>query len=278
MRKGFLVLAIVLMFSMSSFVSSFSVSSLIDSATNYFKMDGNGDTTINGNLKLGGDDNQNYIAFRGTDGDDQTLYTLSYIGERIYDDDSEKSELLLFKGNDYSSSAGPDRIRMVGGNIVFDTYETETGYPEDLDTAGTKGNTKMTIVSNGNVGIGTTSPSEKLHVQGSIKASASITANSFYYESDERLKTNISTIKNPIEKIMQLEGIEFNWKENGMKSLGFIAQEVEKVFPEVVSQNGEYKSVAYANLVAPLLETVKAQQIIIDNLTKRVEELEKSLK
>ncbi|MDD3263852.1 MAG: tail fiber domain-containing protein [Candidatus Nanoarchaeia archaeon] len=138
--------------------------------------------------------------------------------------------------------------------------------------AGVAGVNRLTILADGKVGIGTDTPGAKLQVNGDIKA------NAFYYNSDLRLKTNISVIENPIDKIMQLEGVEFNWKENGEKSIGLIAQEVEKVFPEIVSSSGEYKSVGYANLVAPLIEAVKYQQKEIKDLEERIKLLEEKLK
>jgi len=55
--------------------------------------------------------------------------------------------------------------------------------------------------------------------------------------SDERLKKNIHTITNPIEKVSALRGVSFEYKETGQKQIGFIAQEIEKIIPEVVGEN-----------------------------------------
>ncbi len=126
----------------------------------------------------------------------------------------------------------------------------------------------------GNVGIGTTAPSEKLEVNGTIKATV------FLYSSDERLKKDINKIDNALEKIQELEGVFFKWKDNDEKTnLGLIAQDVEKVFPEVVqtSEVDGLKSIAYANLVAPLIEAVKEQQEQIKKLEERIKDLESSL-
>lgn len=120
---------------------------------------------------------------------------------------------------------------------------------------------------NGNVSIGTTSTTYKLTVGGDVGATA------FNYTSDRSLKKNIKTISNPVDKIMNLRGVSFNWKDNGQASLGLIAQEVEKVFPELVTGDG-LKSVQYGNLVAPLIEAVKEQQREIELLNKRIEALE----
>jgi hypothetical protein len=100
--------------------------------------------------------------------------------------------------------------------------------------------------------------------------------------SDVRLKKNISIIKNPIEKLWGIHGVEFEWvpnkeanNERDYKDVGLIAQEVQAVLPQAVKPfpNG-YLSVNYDGVVALLVETVKQQQILIDKLTQRIENLE----
>jgi len=140
--------------------------------------------------------------------------------------------------------------------------------------SGTQGNS--IIYDNGtNVGIGDATPSYKLDVYGTGRFTSSLTAQSFIYSSDRRLKENIKTINNPLNKILALRGVSFSWRDSKKPSLGLIAQEVEEVFPEIVSQEGEYKAVGYGNLVAPLIEAVKEQQRQIETLRERVAGLEK---
>ena len=128
---------------------------------------------------------------------------------------------------------------------------------------------RMRILSNGNIGIGTTSPSEKLHVSGKVKAT------SFINSSDRTKKQNIKSLENAIEIVQNLRGVEFEWKENGQKSIGFIAQEVEEILPEIVHGEEGEKSVEYGNLTAILVEAVKAQQAQIEDLKKEVASLKK---
>jgi hypothetical protein len=96
--------------------------------------------------------------------------------------------------------------------------------------------------------------------------------------SDEKLKTNIKNIENALEKVLSLRGVEFNYIEHGGRSIGFIAQEVEKIIPELVStqkdeNDTETKTLAYQNFVAILVEAIKEQQTQINNLTKQIENL-----
>lgn len=90
--------------------------------------------------------------------------------------------------------------------------------------------------------------------------------------SDEQLKENISTIQNPIDKVNALRGVDFNWKENGKKQIGVIAQEVEKILPELVEMRPDgYKGVHYDNVVGLLIEAIKEQQKEINELKEKID-------
>ena len=104
---------------------------------------------------------------------------------------------------------------------------------------------------------------------GNMQIAGQMTAGGFVYNSDVKLKKNINTIDNSLAKILQLRGVSFNWKKDNTPSVGLIAQEVEKVFPELVSEQNGIKSVQYGNLVAPLIEAVKEQQKEIQIQTDR---------
>ena len=100
---------------------------------------------------------------------------------------------------------------------------------------------------------------------GEFTASGNITA-----FSDQRLKSEIKTL-DP-SKTLQMRGVEFI--KDGKKGSGVIAQELEKVAPELVLDNDSgYKSVAYGNLTGYLIETVKEQQKQIDELKELVQKL-----
>jgi len=106
---------------------------------------------------------------------------------------------------------------------------------------------------------------------GTVITASSVTSPAFYYSSDKSLKTNIQALPNALEKLQQLNGISFNWKSDGKPSIGLIAQDVEKVYPEVVSTDSKgIKSVDYAKLVSVLIEAVKQQQKEIDGLKAKL--------
>jgi len=108
---------------------------------------------------------------------------------------------------------------------------------------------------NGDVGIGTKNPGERLDVNGTVRA------HNFIPPSDVRLKKEITPINNPLEKTTQLRGVNYKWINEEMgegMQMGVIAQEVEAIIPEVVFTDDEgYKSVAYNKLVAVLIESIK---------------------
>ena len=96
-----------------------------------------------------------------------------------------------------------------------------------------------------------------------------VTANS-----DERIKTNIKTIENGLDKVLQLRGVEYDRTDIEKHQIGVIAQEVEKVIPDVVNENEDgLKSVAYGNLVAVLIEAVKDLKGEITELRAELDEL-----
>lgn len=130
----------------------------------------------------------------------------------------------------------------------------------------------LNSLSTNALGVGTSAPG----TTGRIEATNDIVA---FASSDERLKDNISYITDPIYKIQKIGGYEFDWIPNeeihGNKGhdVGVIAQEIEKVLPEVVTtrKNG-YKAVKYEKIVALLIEGIKEQQLQIDDLKARLNE------
>jgi hypothetical protein len=189
-----------------------------------------------------------------------------------------------YDGNIGIGTTSPQsKLHIVGGKVYVDP--TSRGGVNQISLAvgdedtglNSTGDGQLDIWSNyqntmsfrtGLVGVGTTSPEYKLDVVGGVRA------NEFIYTSDVRLKKNIETISDPFDKIVNLRAVSVNWKSSNQPGIGLIAQEVEKVFPELVSGT-DIKSVQYGNLVAPLIEAIKEQQSEIKNLQDRLLILEK---
>jgi hypothetical protein len=133
--------------------------------------------------------------------------------------------------------------------------------------------------ANGFVGIGTVSPSQKLSVNGNICYTGSIGACS-----DIRYKKNIHPISHALDNLLLIHGIYYNWNKEKFsekaftddRQIGFSAQEIEKLFPEMVQTDADgYKSVDYSRMTPVLVEAIKEQQQQIEALMKRIQQLEK---
>ena len=187
-----------------------------------------------------------------------TLYptTSSFEGGQINIKKSLVGSTVDWIIDQYGTSAAEARLR------IFNTTEANG----------------IIIKENGFIGMGTSNPTVRLQVAGDI------IANSIAGSSDTRFKTNILPIENPLQKVLKLRGVTFDWKikefPNRMfsenRALGFIAQDVEQVIPEVVQTENStegFKSVQYDKVVALLVEAIKEQQKQIEQLQQKVKEL-----
>jgi len=130
---------------------------------------------------------------------------------------------------------------------------------------------RITVTTDANVGIYTDTPGTyRLYVNGTTYSLGG------YQSSDMEYKENIGLIESPLSKILSMEGVSFSWKmDEQTKDKGFpegrhygvIAQDVEKVLPEIVKEGpkGE-KAVAYTEIIPLLIEAIKEQQKEIADL------------
>jgi hypothetical protein len=141
---------------------------------------------------------------------------------------------------------------------------------------GPQGNTSWTVSGidqysslAGNIGIGTTpSGSYKLEVAGKLRTSG------VNESSDKRWKKDIFTLDSSLLKVLALRGVSYRWRVDEFKDknfentpqIGLIAQEVERILPQLVETDKEgFKAVEYSKIVAVLIEAIKEQQKIIDS-------------
>jgi hypothetical protein len=174
---------------------------------------------------------------------------------------------LALKASGWSSNS----FIQVGTNLTIDdggdymTIRNPSGKGIAFQRGGV---TDMIINPSGNVGIGTTSPSYPLHVASNIGGVSIYANNDIVAFSDQSVKENIRPIENVIERIRDSRGVLYDRTDNGEKNnIGFIAQELEVAFPELVVTNPDgTKAVKYQNAVAVLFEAVKEQQKQIDEI------------
>lgn len=148
----------------------------------------------------------------------------------------------------FSLTLTNNQINTIGFNGVAEVGVNYSGY-----LGGTTQFRNFVVYNGKNSPIGTfTGSTGSLTVAGDVAA-----------YSDATLKSDVHTIENALSKVLQLRGVTFI--KDDKRSIGVIAQEIEKVIPEVVS-TAEYKSVAYGNLVGLLIEAIKELKIEIDQL------------
>ncbi len=170
-------------------------------------------------------------------------------------------------GRDWRIRANKNTILPFGG-LVFQV--TTSPFPN------------MVIDASGNVGIGTSTPSPLLHVNGPVNATA------FNNISDLRLKHDVAPLTDVLERLEGVSGVSFQWNHSDPavnvpsgRQIGLIAQEVEQAFPELVSKWAEggaedYRGVDYGRFTAVLLEAVKELNRQVSALTAELAELRQS--
>ena len=153
------------------------------------------------------------------------------------------------------ASAGPNGdIYLNAGGVASGNYSTST---------------RLSVGADGNVGIGTTTPSHPLQMgSGAHVTTAGVWTNA----SDARLKTNIVNTNYGLQTVMQLRPVNYTMVKGGEAQVGFLAQEVQKIVPEVVSgtegdiSKGETLGLSYGNLVPVLTKAIQEQQAEIEAL------------
>ncbi|RYZ92246.1 MAG: tail fiber domain-containing protein [Proteobacteria bacterium] len=148
-------------------------------------------------------------------------------------------------------------------------------------------NERMRIDSSGDVHLGQSNPGMKLDVNGNVVVG---NAYKFYVgavavcdntgcssPSDRRYKENITPLASSLEKLLKLQGVGYDWIDksafNSQHQIGFIAQDVEKIFPEVVKTDGKtgFKTVVYDHLTAPIVEALRTLKADLTQKSDRAE-------
>ena len=232
------------------------------------------------------------ILFKGNDGG-STITALqldmSNGGSATFLDDIDFGGKLTQTGTGGNTLVGDLTI----SNAAPKIYLTDTNNDDDFIIANTNGvfqiqddvGARFQVQSSGVVEVKTSTQSTSkttggLVVDGGVGIAKTLNVGEdvvAYASSDERYKDNVTPIENPNDKIKQIGGYTFDWNDKhevfkGQHDVGVIAQEIEKVLPEIVeTRESGYKAVKYEKIVALLIESNK-------ELLKRVEELESKIK
>ena len=153
-----------------------------------------------------------------------------------------------------TADSNSDTLTFVGGASIDITSDPNTdsisiASTDTLSTVTYRGATTSTAVTfSGGINMSNSN----------ITNGGIITATEFNATSDMRLKDNITAVQNPLDILAAISGVQFNWKSNGKEAVGVLAQEIEKVLPQIVNTNADgYKAVSYDSLIPILIEAIK---------------------
>ncbi len=199
------------------------------------------------------------VAGNGTGGETLALfYNSTYDASILLQAGRSYESYLRFKNTTTGANAW-----MVG---MDDDQQFKITYGNDGEIR--NADTKLYVSQSGNVGIGTTSPTEKLHVEGNICCTGTIGGCS-----DLRYKTDIEPLTDSLNKVLSMHGMRYQWNQEAFPNrgfgeepqIGFSGQELEVICPEVVSTDLEgYKYIDYSRLTPVLVEAIKEQQQLIE--------------
>jgi len=194
---------------------------------------------------------------------ERAAFTLVYSGDATVGWQFKNRDQSLHSGSDMLLDSGGDIILDAdGADVIFKDAGTEVGRftNSSTDFVMQSATSDKDIIFKGNDG-GSTITALTLDMSAAGAATFNNDVTAF---SDERLKDNIETIDSALDKVTNMRGVTFD--RDGRKGTGVIAQEMQKVMPEVVHDEGEYMSVAYGNLVGVLIEAVKELKAEIEEL------------
>jgi len=186
----------------------------------------------------------------------------------------------------------PNQIRgFLEMRQVFDGTFTDTDFGIIATDGGVAVTEVLTVKGTGNMGVGTQTPAYKLDVNGNVRGDIFYSDNNSFVQtpSDIRLKKNISSYNYITDKLTLLNIVNWEWNDVRAELLegrnskdkimrktesGLIAQEVESLFPDLVSvDNTGYKTLSYIGFIVPLLKGFQEQQLIIETQQQEIETL-----
>lgn len=192
------------------------------------------------------------------------------------------SHLIRFENTEINNESGVDTIQYQYGNSVgTETDKSRIVFGSNgsitFHTNSNGDNNALFLKNDGNVGIGTTTPTAKLHVVGDAKMDV-LTVTTVTNTSDRRLKINIKNLDN--FNLEKLRPVKYNWKKikghvfTEKKNYGFIAQEMRKIYPNIVKRNKRgILSIDYVQLIPISIKNIQILEKQIQKLNDTVEGL-----
>jgi hypothetical protein len=170
----------------------------------------------------------------------------------------------------YKTTNGANFINTQAGAIAFSTAPSGT-----INTVATFNPISLYLENDGRVAIGSTTlqTNYKLTVQDSVYVGGNVSASAYTTRSDYNLKDDIFDLKYGLNDVLKLQPVEYTYKSNGSKQIGFIAQDIGTILPEVVSFE-ESMSVNYQAIIPILTKAIQEQQALIKALEQRIINLE----
>ena len=225
---------------------------LLNGTPESFKINSNV-TQVNGAMIVGASSANNYIAFRGLKGDGYEVDTpTTYIGERVYDTGTERTELLLFKGEDGVGALGPDRVRVLSGEFHVHTFTDSIANVYTYSRSGfaDAGNANVfTVLVANKDGLGILkSPGAGYELDINGSNARKLTGTTWLEGSDERVKSNIQTadteeccriLKNiPLKRFAYVPS--YTGREDNARVYGWLGQDVEKIVENAVTRTASH--------------------------------------
>lgn len=199
----------------------------------------------------------------------------------VIEDNSSAFQHFLTPNDIESGILFGDVTDIIAGGLIFNNAATNNG----IQFRSGGNTTRMTLTGSGNLGIGTTTPDDKLDVTGSIRVSILGVAGPTplcrnasnqisLCSSSGRYKSNINPFSAGLSLVRQLRPVSFNWREGGTLDLGLVAEDVAKIEPllTTTNANGEIEGVKYDRVGVVLVNAVQEQQAQIETQQKVIRE------
>ena len=217
---------------------------------------------------------------------DSSSDTLTFVaGSNMTIVNDVDNDTITFHATQQINESGENGEALISGTPVDNqlaVWVSSTAIESQPALVWDNGNTMLHVSGNiemsGNLGVNVTGNdiTHGITLPNSANNSGIVKAHAYATYSSLKFKENVAPIEDPIGTVMNIRGVTFDWKQNGKKDYGFIAEEVNQVMPEIVFEDDSptgVSSMDYQKIVPVLIEAIKSQQTKIDSLENKLLEL-----